>query len=48
MVLLTYKAIWILLKDRLAQPREVMFVSSVWEYRADRWFNTFSQDTPAV
>lgn len=47
-VLLTYKAIWIRLKDRLAQPREVMFVSSVWEYRAERWFNTFSQDTPAV
>jgi hypothetical protein len=46
--ILAYKAIWIRLKNGVARPREVMFVSSVWEYRADRWFNTFSQDTPAV
>lgn len=47
-VLLAYKASWIRLKNSAAQPHEVTFVSSVWEYRADRWFNTFSQDTPAV
>jgi hypothetical protein len=47
-VLLAYKAMWIRLKDGVAEPREVMFVSSVWEYRANRWLNTFSQDTPAL
>ena len=47
-VLLTYRAIWICFKDGVPGPREVMFVSSVWEYRANRWLNTFSQDTPAA
>ena len=47
-VLLAYKAIWVRLKNSAPQPCEAMFVSSVWEYRADRWLNTFSQDTPAV
>jgi len=46
-VLLTYKAMWIRLKDSVAAPQEEMFVSSVWEYRANRWLNIFSQDTPA-
>lgn len=47
-VLLTYKAMWIPLKDGVAAPQEDMFVSSVWEYRANRWLNIFSQDTPAA
>ena len=47
-VLLTYKAMWIRLKDGVAAPQEDMFVSSVWEYRANRWLNIFSQDTPAA
>lgn len=47
-VLLAYKAMWIRLKDGVAAPQEDMFVSSVWEYRANRWLNIFSQDTPAA
>ena len=27
---------------------EVMFISSLWVQREGRWWNTFSQDTPAI
>jgi hypothetical protein len=47
-VLISYKTIWIRLKEGEPQPPEVMFISSVWEHRAGRWVNIFSQDTPAL
>lgn len=31
-----------------SRMREVMYVSSLWQRRDGRWWNTFSQDSPAT
>ena len=44
-VLLSYRA------DARApreQAAETFFITSLWQRRGDRWWNTFSQDTPAA
>ncbi len=44
-VLLSYRA------DARApreQAAETFFITSLWQRREDRWWNTFSQDTPAA
>jgi hypothetical protein len=33
-------------KSRQDGPTEVMYISSLWCKRGDRWVNVFSQDTP--
>ena len=44
-VLLSYRA------DARApgeQAAETFFITSLWQRRGDRWWNTFSQDTPGT
>jgi hypothetical protein len=45
-VVLLYRADYVRVGD--AGVGEAMYVSSIWELRADRWINVFSQDTPAT
>ena len=44
-VLLCYRAEYRRVSNGAA---EVMFISSLWVQREGRWWNTFSQDTPAA
>ncbi len=46
-VLLSYKAEFTRHKERVADVKEVMFVTSIWCSRNGAWQNVFSQDTPA-
>ena len=44
-VLLSYRAQY----QRTGRPhQEVMYITSLWQRRADGWLNSFSQDTPAA
>lgn len=43
-VMLCYRAVYQRLNESAG---DVMFVSSLWVNRGGRWWNTFSQDTPA-
>jgi hypothetical protein len=46
-VMLCYRAEYRRLKGGLPGEEETMYVSSLWIERDGRWWNTFSQDTPA-
>lgn len=42
--MLSYRAVYV---PAGADAERVMYISSLWEWRGDRWLNSFSQDTPA-
>lgn len=46
-VMLSYRADFHRVSDVGDEPPEVMYISSLWCQRGDRWVNTFSQDTPS-
>ena len=45
-VILSYLATWVPIRNGNAQQEEVMYISSVWQKSGDSWLNVFSQDTP--
>lgn len=47
-VMLSYRAAYRRPSVDGGGPSEVMYVSSLWCRRGDRWLNVFSQDTPAA
>jgi hypothetical protein len=46
-VLLCYRADFRRVRDGPPGSDETMYISSLWAERDGRWWNTFSQDTPA-
>ena len=47
-VMLCYRAEYRRARDEASGDRETMYVTSLWIERSGRWWNTFSQDTPAL
>ena len=46
-VALTYQVDFMALKNNDPEPKQTMYVTSIWSLRSENWVNIFSQDTLA-